>query len=146
MLSINSISRGIVIDHIKAGLGIKIFELLNLANANFTVALIMNASSSKLGKKDMIKIENIIDIDLNILKLIDQNITINIIDNEKIVEKKNLVYPKTITSLIKCNNPRCITSSERNMLQHLTLVDEDKKLYRCDYCEHEYSANEISKL
>lgn len=138
MLSINSIKKGIVIDHIRAGLGIKIFELLNLKDAEYTVALIMNVNSNRLGKKDLIKIENNIDIDLNVLSLLDKNITINIIDDEKIIEKRKLVLPAKIHSLYRCTNPRCITTSERNIEQSLSLVDADKRTYKCDYCEHIY--------
>lgn len=138
MLSINSIKKGIVIDHIKAGCGIKIFELLELKDVDYTVALIMNVDSKKFGKKDLIKIENTIDIDLNILSLLDKNITINIIEDEKIKEKKRLIVPKTITSIITCNNPRCITTSERHIGHKLTLVDKDEMSYKCDYCEHIY--------
>ncbi len=138
MLSINSIKKGIVIDHIKAGLGIKIYELLELKKADYVVALIMNVDSTKMGKKDLIKIENNIEIDLNILSLLDKNITINIIEDEKIKEKKRLVLPKKINSIIKCSNPRCITNSERNMSQSLTLINEDSAEYKCDYCEHIY--------
>lgn len=138
MLSINSIKKGIVIDHIRAGLGIKIFELLNLKDADYTVALIMNVNSNKLGKKDLIKIENNIDIDLNVLSLLDKDITINIIDDEKIIEKKQLVLPEKIHSLYTCTNPRCITTSERNIEHSLSLVDAEKRIYKCDYCEHIY--------
>lgn len=145
MLSINSISKGIVIDHIRAGLGIKIYELLDLKHADYTVALIMNAQSRKLGRKDMIKIENIVDIDLNILILLDKNITINIIEDEKITEKRRLTYPKKITSMLSCTNPRCITTSEKHAGQSLTLLDEEKGTYKCDYCEHEYGVKDIVK-
>lgn len=138
MLSINSIKRGIVIDHIKAGLGLKIFKLLNLKHADFTVALIMNVPSEKLGKKDLIKIENNIDIDLNLLSLMDKNITINIIENEKIVEKRQLVLPQTVNSFIECKNPRCITTAERNIKNSLSLLDAETVTYKCDYCEHLY--------
>lgn len=138
MLSINSIKKGIVIDHISAGLGIKIFELLHLKDANFTVALIMNVDSKKMGRKDLIKIENNIDIDLNILSLVDKNITINIIKDEKIIEKKDLILPNNINYIITCKNPRCITNAERNIKHSLTLVDKDTATYKCDYCEHLY--------
>lgn len=144
MLSINSINKGIVIDHITAGRGTEIFELLHLRDADFTVALIMNAQSQKMGRKDMIKIENTVDIDLNILKLIDDGITINIIKDGKIAAKQQLVYPEKVTSLICCSNPRCISSSERNCPQSLSLVDEEQGLYRCDYCEHEYTVKSRS--
>lgn len=138
MLSINSIKCGIVIDHIKAGLGLKIFKLLDLKHADFPVALIMNVPSEKFGTKDLIKIENTIDIDLNLLSLLDKNITINVIENEKITQKKTLVLPKKVNSLIECKNPRCITTSERNVVNSLSLLDEESVTYKCDYCEHLY--------
>lgn len=143
MLRINSISKGIVIDHIRAGLGIKIFELLHLKSADFTVALIMNVNSNKMGRKDIIKIENHIDIDLNALRLLDENITINIIEDEKITEKRTLVLPNKIKGLLKCNNPRCICLTERNVAHSLSLVDREKAIYKCDYCEHLYDVQKI---
>lgn len=143
MLSINSISKGIVIDHIKAGLGVKIFELLKLKQTDFTVALIMNVVSNKLGRKDIIKIENKIDIDLNVLSILDANITINIIENERIREKLSLTLPKKIIGIIRCTNPRCISNSERNITQSLALVNEEKVLYKCDFCEHLYGRKDI---
>ena len=115
MLSINSISKGIVIDHIQAGHGIQIFEYLNLREADYTVALIMNAQSDKMGRKDMIKIENEIDLDLSALGFIDPNITVNVIKDEKIERKINLSLPEVVEGVIKCKNPRCITSVERNI-------------------------------
>lgn len=142
MLYIDSISKGIVIDHIKAGCGLSIFKYLKLDRADFTVALIMNAPSKKYGKKDLIKIENTIDVDLRILGLIDPNITINIIDNEKIVEKINLSLPKKVEGLIKCKNPRCITSEERDMVHKFVLIDEDRGMYKCEYCDQIYTWEE----
>ena len=115
MLNINSITKGIVIDHIKPGYGIRIFEYLKLDKANFTVALIMNATSRKYGRKDMIKIENVIDLDLAMLGFIDPNITVNIIEDEKIIEKINLSLPERVEGIIQCKNPRCITSEEREL-------------------------------
>lgn len=135
MLTINSIKDGIVIDHIKAGEGIKIFNFLNLQEADYTVALIMNASSEKCGKKDIIKIENKIDLDLKILGVIDPDITIDIIENEKIKEKIKLKLPKTVENVIKCKNPRCVTSIEPNIKHIHYLVDVDAKEYRCHYCD-----------
>jgi aspartate carbamoyltransferase regulatory subunit len=135
MVTINSIKRGIVIDHIKAGVGIKIFNYLGLDNADFTVALIMNAPSSKLGKKDIIKIENEIDIDFTVLGFIDPNITINIISGEDIERKVKLKLPDKIENVIKCNNPRCITSVEQEILHSFYLSDREKGEYRCIYCD-----------
>ncbi|CAM3125680.1 aspartate carbamoyltransferase regulatory subunit [Streptobacillus felis] len=135
MLNINSISKGIVIDHIKTGLGYEIFKLLELDKAKFRVALIMNAESKKNGKKDMIKIENNIDIDFSILGLIDPNVTVNIIENENIKEKIKIKLPEKVEEYIKCKNPRCITMHE-NIKNEFTLVDEKEGTYKCHYCDH----------
>lgn len=135
MLTINSIKDGIVIDHIKAGEGIKIFNFLNLHEADFSVALIMNASSEKCGKKDIIKIENKIDLDLKILGVIDPDITIDIIENEKIKEKIKLKLPEKVENVIKCKNPRCVTSIEPSIKHIHYLVDAETKEYSCHYCD-----------
>lgn len=142
MLNINSIEKGIVIDHIKCGMGYKIFQLLKLDKADYTVALIMNAQSGKLGRKDMIKIENVIDIDFDILGVFDDNMTVNIIENEKIKEKINLNLPEHFEGFIKCKNPRCITQFERSIVQKFSLVDKDTRTYKCDYCDHLYNVEE----
>lgn len=139
MLSINSISKGIVIDHIKPGYGFTIFRHLGLDKANFTVALIMNASSKKQGRKDMIKIENEIDLDLALLGFMDANITVNIIENEKITEKINLSLPNRVEGIIECKNPRCITSSERDIVHKFVLIDQEIGSYKCEYCDQIYS-------
>lgn len=139
MLNINSISKGIVIDHIKPGYGIKIFEYLKLDKANFTVALIMNAISEKNGRKDIIKIENEIDIDLAMLGFMDANMTINIIQNEVITEKINLSLPDKVEGIIECKNPRCVTSNERGIVHKFSLIDENKGSYKCEYCDQIYS-------
>jgi len=139
MLNINSISRGIVIDHIKPGYGIKIFQYLKLDKADFTVALIMNAISKKNGRKDIIKIENEIDIDLAMLGFMDANITVNIIQDEVITEKINLSLPDRVEGIIECKNPRCVTSNERGIVHKFVLVDEEKASYKCEYCDHIYS-------
>ena len=139
MLYIESISKGMVIDHIKVGYGFSIFKHLGLDKADFTVALIMNAPSGKFGRKDLIKIENNIDIDLAMLGFIDPNITVNIIQNEKIVEKINLSLPEKVEGIIQCKNPRCITSSERNIVHKFVLIDETKGTYKCEYCDQIYS-------
>lgn len=122
MLNIDSIKNGIVIDHIKAGTGIDIFNHLGLEKAEFSVALIMNANSRKLGKKDIIKIENKMDIDFTVLGLIDHNITITVIENEVTKEKIKLRLPREVENVIKCKNPRCITSIEKDIPQHLLLL------------------------
>lgn len=138
-LMINSIKKGVVIDHIKAGHGTDIFNYLGLDKADFTVALIINAQSTKLGKKDIIKIENEIDIDFAILGLIDPNITINIINDEIIQKKIKLKLPSTVEEAIKCKNPRCITSIERHIKHVFVLVDEKQGLYSCQYCDELYT-------
>ncbi|HAG43877.1 MAG TPA: aspartate carbamoyltransferase regulatory subunit [Clostridium sp.] len=135
MLTINSIKNGIVIDHIKAGGGIKIFNYLGLDKAEYRVALIMNAESEKLGKKDIIKIENVINIDYAILGLMDKGITIDIIKNENISKKISLKLPERVENVIKCKNPRCITSIEPYLNHVHYLVNEKTKEYRCKYCD-----------
>lgn len=142
MLNINSIKKGIVIDHIHCGMGYEIFKLLNLDKVDYTVALIMNARSKKLGKKDMIKIENVLDIDLRILGVIDDNITINIIEDEMITKKINIKLPEYVENVLICDNPRCITSEERNIIHRFRLVDRSRKLYKCIYCDHLYGVDE----
>ena len=135
MLNIESIKDGIVIDHIKAGLGAKIFSWLGLDKAEYSVALIINAPSKEMGKKDIIKIDNIINIDYSILGFIDPNITVNIIKNETIAEKITLTLPEKIEGVIKCKNPRCITTTETYETQIFHLVDKEKGQYRCGYCD-----------
>lgn len=134
MLNVNGINKGIVIDHIKAGLGYKIYRELKLDEAEYTTALIKNVNSNKMGKKDLIKIDNVIDLDLDILGLIDPELTICIIENEKVVEKIPLSLPETVRGILKCKNPRCITSTEKDIETTFTLVDAAKKSYKCEYC------------
>lgn len=145
MLTINSIKNGIVIDHIRAGRGTKIFNYLNLDKADYRVALIMNVEStkSKKGKKDIIKIENVIDIDYTVLGLIDPNVTINIIQEEVIKEKIKLKLPEKVENVMKCKNPRCITALEKYMTHSFYLVDEKKGKYRCEYCDEVSQLSEI---
>ena len=135
MLEINSIERGIVIDHIKAGFGFKVYNYLNLDKAEYNVALITNAYSQKMGKKDIIKINNVIDIDYTFLGLIDPNITVNIIDNGKTIKKVKLEVPQVVRNIIKCKNPRCVTSVEHYFDHVFHLVDKEKRSYRCEYCD-----------
>ncbi len=139
MLSINSIKNGIVIDHIKAGTGFSIFKYLGLNNVNYPVALIINAKSKRYGQKDMIKIENSINLDYGVLGFIDPQITINVIENEKIKEKVNLRLPNNVEGIIECKNPRCITANERNPKHKFELIDEEQGKYKCQYCEQVYS-------
>ena len=136
MLTVNSINFGIVIDHIAAGNGIKIFEKLKLGEVNFPVVLLINVSSSKLGRKDIIKIENKIDVDLTMLGLIDPNITVNIIENNKIVNKMSINIPKEVQGLFKCKNPRCVSNFDEYVSPKFKLAHSNGKIhYRCSYCE-----------
>ena len=134
-MNIDSIKNGIVIDHIQAKKGIEIYNALNLKELDCSVAIITNARSKKMGRKDIIKIDKSIDLDLNILGYLDSNITINIIKDNVRVEKYHVELPTTITNIIKCKNPRCITSVEQELDHIFVLTDKDKKAYRCRYCE-----------
>lgn len=138
-LNVGRISEGFVLDHIEAGKSMEIYRYLHLDKLDCCVAIIKNAKSTKMGKKDIMKIECPIDfMDLDILGFIDHNITVNIIENENIVEKKVLSLPKEITNVIKCKNPRCITSIEQGLDQIFLLTDEASETYRCKYCEEKY--------
>ena len=137
-MNIDGVSTGIVLDHIKAGKSMQIYELLKLEKLNNCVAVIQNADSSKYGKKDIIKIDQLIDLDLDVLGYIDSNITVNIVKDGKLYEKKRLERPETLTNVIKCKNPRCITSIEQEIVQKFKLVNKDKKVYRCAYCDAEH--------
>lgn len=139
-LNIGKISEGFVLDHIQAGKSMDIYKYLNLDQLDCCVAIIKNAKSNKMGKKDIIKIECPIDIiDLDILGFIDHNITVNIIEDSKIVEKKDLKLPAEIKNVIKCHNPRCITSIEQGLDHVFVLTDPEKEVYRCKYCEEKYN-------
>lgn len=138
-LNIGKISEGFVLDHIQAGKSMDIYKYLKLDKLDCCVAIIKNARSNKMGKKDIIKIECPIDIiDLDILGFIDHNITVNIISNEEIVDKKKLKLPKEIKNVIKCKNPRCITSIEQELDHIFVLTDEENEVYRCKYCEEKH--------
>ena len=139
MLNVGQLSEGVVLDHIKAGKSMTIYHDLELDKLDCCVAIIKNAKSNKMGRKDIIKIECPIDfMDLDILGFIDHNITINIIEDEKIVEKKQLKLPKEIRNVIRCKNPRCITSIEQGLDHVFVLTDEENQIYRCKYCEEKY--------
>lgn len=138
-LNIGQINEGFVLDHIQAGKSMDIYKYLRLDKLDCCVAIIKNARSNKMGKKDIIKIECPIDIiDLDILGFIDHNITVNIIENETIVDKRKLRLPKEIKNVIKCKNPRCITSIEQELDHIFVLTDEENEVYRCKYCEEKY--------
>ena len=132
---VNSIERGIVIDHITAGTGNRILDYLKIDTKKNTVVFIMNATSKKHGRKDLIKIENVTDVDLTVLGLLDPNATVNVIENGRIVKKINLELPKTVTNVIKCKNPRCVTSVERNAPHIFHLMNAETREYRCEYCD-----------
>ena len=139
MLNVGALREGYVLDHIKAGKAMTICHDLKLDKLDCTVAIIKNARSNKMGVKDIIKVECPIEkLDLDILGFIDHNITVNIIKDEKIVDKKELKLPKKITNVIKCKNPRCITSIEQGLDHVFFLADEEKEIYRCQYCEEKY--------
>ncbi len=135
MVVIDSIKQGIVIDHITAGLGMQILKYLNVDASKNTVALIMNAVSNKYGRKDVVKIENVIDIDLTALGLIDPKATVNVIEDHIIRRKIHLTVPEKVVNIIKCKNPRCVTSIEPAAPQIFLLIDKDTREYRCDYCD-----------
>ena len=134
-MNIDTIKNGYVIDHITAGNAIKIYRLLDLENIGCQVALITNAKSKKTGTKDLLKIGKLIDINLDKIAFIDPNVTINIVKNDKIIKKKKIEIPEKLINVCYCNNPRCITSTERNLNQIFNLTNKDKKIYRCNYCE-----------
>ena len=140
MLNISGIHEGFVLDHIKAGDSLKIYHDLNLDKLDCTVAIIKNAKSNKMGKKDIIKVECPIKaLDLDILGFIDHNITVNVIQGDKIVAKKALSLPKEVKNVIKCRNPICIKSIEQELDQIFVLTDEEREVYRCKYCEEKYT-------
>ncbi len=134
-MNIDSIKNGIVIDHITAGRGMELYNLLNLASLDCTVALIKNVGSAKMGKKDIIKIDADIDLNTDILGYIDPNVSVNIIKEGKIVNKYGVSLPKELKNVISCKNPRCITSCEQELDQVFKLTDEEAREYRCLYCE-----------
>jgi aspartate carbamoyltransferase regulatory subunit len=134
-MNIDSIKNGYVLDHIKAGKAMEIYEQLGLSNLDCQVALITNAKSKKMGRKDIIKIDRLIDIDLDKLGFIDPNITVDVVKNEKLIEKKKIELPEKIVNVAKCKNPRCITSVEKDLDQIFILTDRENQIYRCHYCE-----------
>jgi aspartate carbamoyltransferase regulatory subunit len=143
MLNIDEIKNGIVIDHIKAGLGIRIFNWLGLDKAQYTVAFVANASSEKCGRKDVIKIDNTISINLDVLGLIDPNITVNIIENERVTKKIKLQLPEKVENVLSCKNPRCISSTEKYLTHVFHLENPDLRTYRCEYCDEIISAGDF---
>jgi len=136
-MNIDSIKRGIVLDHIKAGRSMDIYKSLHLDELECSVAIIKNVKSNAMGRKDIIKIDDDITIDLDVLGYIDPGITVNIIEDGVIVEKKHLELPERLTNVIRCKNPRCITSVEPGLDQIFRLADKTRQIYRCIYCDAE---------
>ena len=132
---IDAIRNGIVIDHIPAGRAMEIYRILGLDDLSCSVAIIKNAASNKMGKKDIIKIDELIDINFDVLGYIDPGITINVIKNDERVEKYQLSLPERITDVIKCRNPRCITTTEQELPHVFKLTDRENRVYRCLYCD-----------
>ena len=139
-MNIDSIKRGIVIDHIHAGRSMDIYKYLHLDELECSVAIIKNVKSSLMGRKDIIKIDDNISVDLDVLGYIDPDVTINIIEDGRIVEKKHIALPEKLVNVIRCKNPRCITSIEQELPHIFYLADEKTETYRCQYCEEKYSA------
>lgn len=134
-MTIDSIINGIVLDHIQAGKSMEIYKILDLSKLDCAVAIIKNAISKKAGHKDMIKIDALIDINLEVLGYIDPGITVNIVKDGEIVEKRHLSLPEQVQGVITCKNPRCISSIEQELPQIFKLTDREKGVYRCVYCE-----------
>ena len=137
-MNIDSIQNGVVLDHIQAGKSMDIYRYLHLDELDCSVAIIKNVRSGRMGKKDIIKIDSPMEVDLDVLGYIDHNITVNVIRDNKITEKKALKLPKKITNVIRCKNPRCITSIEQELPHIFYLADEKTETYRCMYCEEKY--------
>ena len=134
-MHIDSIQNGVVLDHIQAGKSMDIYKYLQLDQLDCSVAIIKNVRSNRMGKKDILKIDSPMEVDVDVLGYIDSNITVNIIRNGKLVEKKHLELPKRLVNVIRCKNPRCITVSESQLDAIFLLNDKDKHTYRCAYCD-----------
>jgi aspartate carbamoyltransferase regulatory subunit len=132
---VTPLENGIVLDHIKPGRGIELYNILKMGELDCNVALILNAKSEKMGKKDIIKIAELIDLDLDILGYIDPGITVSVVKNGVVAERKKLSLPEKVVGVIKCKNPRCITSTEQELVHMFKLTDREKGVYRCMYCE-----------
>lgn len=141
MLNIGGLNQGFVIDHIEAGGAMKIYRYLNLEKLDCSVAIIKNAKSNKMGKKDIIKIDGPTDLDIDILGVLDHNITINIIEDGVITAKRNPPLPEKVTNVILCKNPRCITSIEQELPHTFHLTDKNNRIYRCIYCEQKFKGD-----
>jgi aspartate carbamoyltransferase regulatory subunit len=138
-MNVDSIQNGIVIDHITAGQGMKLYELLGLDELDVSVALIKNVVSKKMGRKDIIKIDADIPVNVDIIGFVDPGATVNFIKNGELVDKKTIEMPEILTNVLKCKNPRCISSCEQELSQIFRLTDREHKVYRCIYCETKWS-------
>lgn len=138
-MNIDSIQNGIVLDHIKSGASMEVYRLLGLSKLDCSVAIIKNAKSSKMGRKDIIKIDSLIDLDLDVLGYVDPGITVSIIKDGVKVEKKQMKLPNKLTNVLKCKNPRCITVAEPQLISEFVLTNPEKRTYCCAYCETEFS-------
>ncbi|MCD7736879.1 MAG: aspartate carbamoyltransferase regulatory subunit [Lachnospiraceae bacterium] len=146
MLNVGRLNEGVVLDHIEAGKSMELYKYLKLDRMDCCVAIIKNAHSNKMGKKDIIKVECPIDrLDLSVLGYIDHRITVNIIRNGEIVEKKKVELPERLVNIIRCKNPRCITSIEQELDHVFFLADPEKEVYRCLYCEEKYRTSRKKK-
>ena len=134
-MKIDAIKNGIVIDHIDAGCGMQIYQMLGMDKLSCPVALLRNVPSKKLGHKDIIKVDGELDIDLDILGYFSPNVTVNFIRDGKLVDKRHIDLPTRITDLLRCKNPRCITTTEQDIHHIFRLADPDKRTYRCIYCD-----------
>lgn len=137
-MNIDGITNGLVIDHIEAGKGMELYNALHLGDLECSVALIKNVTSHKMGRKDIIKVDEVIDVDLDALGFIDPDITVNTIQNNEIVSKAHIELPKQVKNIIRCKNPRCITSTEQELPHVFKLTDPEKRIYRCIYCETKF--------
>ena len=137
-MNLDGVNNGIVLDHIHAGKSMEIYRILRLDKLTCSVAVIQNVTSEKYGKKDIIKIDEDIDINLDVLGYIDPNITVNRVRDGKLSRKEHLELPEMVTDIIKCKNPRCITSVEQEVVHKFRLADREKRIYRCIYCDAEH--------
>ena len=137
-MTIDSIQNGVVIDHITAGQGMKLYELLHLGDLDVSVALIKNVTSRKMGKKDIIKIDADIPVDLDIIGFVDPSATVSYIKDGKLIDKHKIELPQKLVNVIKCKNPRCISSTEQELNQIFNLTDKEHGIYRCAYCETKF--------
>ena len=138
-MNIDSIKNGIVIDHITAGSAMRLYQLLGLDGLDCSVAIIKNVTSKKMGRKDIIKIDSVIDLNLDVIGFVDPGATVNVIRDSVRVEKRSVPAPKILTNVLRCKNPRCITSTEQGLDHVFRLADESKNLYRCVYCDTKQS-------